>query len=56
MKILWVCNIMLPVVAQAIDRPINNAGGWLVGLCNDLLEENRVDLTVCFPMKEQKDF
>lgn len=50
MKVLWLCNIPLPAIAQDCNLPIPNGGGWLVGLSNDLLGSNKVELTVCFPV------
>ena len=31
MKVLWVCNIMLPVIAEALHREASNKEGWLSG-------------------------
>ncbi|MGL4854392.1 MAG: glycosyltransferase family 4 protein, partial [Lentisphaeria bacterium] len=52
MKILWLCNIMLPKVAPALNLPFSPAGGWLTGLSNDLLVQDNLELVVCFPYKE----
>lgn len=49
MKILWICNIMLPKIAIARGESIINSGGWLTGLSEDLLRCNDIELTVCFP-------
>lgn len=53
MKILWLCNIMLPIISEDLNLPINPTGGWLTGLSNDLLESDNVELSVCFPWKEK---
>ncbi|MDE6518507.1 MAG: glycosyl transferase 4, partial [Acetatifactor sp.] len=37
MRVLWVCNIMLPVIAQALQRECSNKEGWLTGLMGALL-------------------
>ena len=29
MKVLWVCNIMLPVIAEALHKEASNKEGWL---------------------------
>lgn len=39
MRVLWVCNIMLPVIAQALQRECSNKEGWLTGLMEALLAE-----------------
>ena len=28
MKVLWVCNIMLPVIAEALHKEASNKEGW----------------------------
>lgn len=52
MRVLWVCNIMLPVIAQHLNREGDNKEGWLTGLAQSVLEkqeENGIVLGVCFP-------
>lgn len=58
MKVLWVCNIMLPVIAEHLDREASNKEGWLSGLCNVILErqkENGIELHVAFPVEKELD-
>ncbi len=58
MKVLWICNIMLPVIAQHLKKPASNKEGWLTGLLEEILkpeksqEENRIKLGVAFPGDE----
>jgi glycosyltransferase involved in cell wall biosynthesis len=40
---------MLPKVARSINKSHSNMGGWLTGLSNDLLLNNKTNLTVAFP-------
>ncbi len=65
MKILWLCNIMLPKVSRALSLPEINTGGWLTGISNDLLalnnisidkllNYNKINLCVCFPQNISK--
>lgn len=54
MKILWVCNIMLPYLAGLLDRPHSVREGWLSGTFERLLAEpeyaqGRLELGICFP-------
>ena len=49
-KVLWVCNVMLPRIARALNTGTTPIGGWLEGLSEDLLGFPGVKLTVCFPM------
>lgn len=51
MRVLWVCNIMLPVIARALGRECSNKEGWLAGLMDTLLAESpQVELGVAFPV------
>ena len=53
MRVLWLCNIMLPAVAKALGKEVHNKEGWLTGLSEKLLEhkdENGIELGICFPV------
>ncbi len=53
MKVLWICNIMLPAVAKHLDLPASNKEGWLTGLASviqERREENDIQLAVAFPV------
>ncbi|MEY8521473.1 glycosyltransferase family 4 protein [Lachnospiraceae bacterium 38-10] len=52
MRVLWVCNIMLPAVAEYLQLEASNKEGWLTGLSTTILKyqsENGIELGVCFP-------
>lgn len=56
MKILWLCNTMLPVVAEHLHREATNKEGWLSGLCDVILKrqrDNGITLALAFPVDEQ---
>ncbi len=58
MRVLWVCNIMLPVVAEHLKMEASNKEGWLSGLCSVILmrqSQNQIDLHVAFPVKKSMD-
>lgn len=50
MKVLWLCNIILPQIAEKLLVPQVYGGGWLSGLSDGLLNTHEVELTVCFPL------
>lgn len=50
MKVLWMCNVIIPQIAISLNKEVINEGGWLVGLTNSLLEIEDIDLTICFPV------
>lgn len=52
MRVMWVCNIMLPLVAEYLGMEASNKEGWLSGLSETILnrqKENDIELGVCFP-------
>ena len=49
MKILWLCNVVLPPIAKQLQTDMSVGGGWLVGALNGLREHDDIDLAVCFP-------
>lgn len=55
MRVLWICNIMLPVVAEHLGLEASNKEGWLTGLSNIILKnqkQNGIELGICFPVLE----
>ena len=57
MRVLWVCNIVLPRIAERLGMEKSNKEGWLSGISEAMLseKENRVTLGVCFPVEQEKD-
>lgn len=58
MRILWVCNICLPVIARHLGLEASNKEGWLSGLVDSILsrqQENGIELAVAFPVEQKKD-
>ena len=53
MKVLWICNIMLPAIAKHLGRSHSFTGGWLTGLSEDLSKVESIELIVLFPTKEK---
>lgn len=53
MKILWLCNIILPDISRCINETVSNYGGWLDGLSKDIRKKDNVSLTVVFPYKKE---
>ncbi|HBA47795.1 MAG TPA: hypothetical protein DCZ91_08340 [Lachnospiraceae bacterium] len=54
MKVLWLCNVILPVIARELHLEVSNKEGWLSGLAETVLErrqENEIELSVAFPMQ-----
>ena len=52
MKVLWLCNFMLPAIAQSLGLKAGNKEGWVAGLADAIQNrkaENALELGVCFP-------
>lgn len=58
MRILWICNIMLPTVAEHLGLESSNKEGWVSSLSAVLLgrqQENEIELHVAFPVPKKMD-
>ncbi len=56
MRVLWLCNIMLPVIAKHLNRETIVKEGWITGLFEQVLydaERTGVELSVCFPADKE---
>ncbi len=52
MRILWVCNIILPAIAKKLDIGYSSREGWLSGAAEKVLDpeqKNDIELGICFP-------
>lgn len=59
MKVLWVCNIMLPAVARELKLPYSSREGWLSGIFEQLTGEDKdkkIELGICFPAENREVF
>lgn len=54
MKVLWLCNLMLPEIAKAMNENPSYTGGWMTGLLSDLQSQSGYQFAVCFPMTHGK--
>ena len=55
MRVLWLCNIMLPFIAKSLGQKIVVKEGWLSGLVNKLIlnqKRNNITLAICFPASD----
>lgn len=52
MKVLWLCNVMVPMIAEEMNLEATNKEGWISGLLDVVLkkqQENGLELSVAFP-------
>lgn len=52
MKVMWVCNIVLPCIAKQIGEPIKNTGGWLIGILDLLKKEENTEIAIVCPTSQ----
>lgn len=53
MKILWLCNIMLPKIAKNLSLPPRSINGWLTAMSEELIKQENIDFSVSFPILTQ---
>lgn len=56
MRVLWICNIMLPRVAEHFHKESSSREGWLTGLSEQVLtrpEGKDITLGICFPTLDE---
>lgn len=51
MRVLWVCNIMPPVIGQYLGKECSVKEGWISGILQRLAKGNEeVELGICYPV------
>ena len=58
MKVLWLCNMMLPVIAGHMGQEGTNKEGWVSGMAEAVLADqsgNGIVLSVAFPMQSMPE-
>jgi glycosyltransferase involved in cell wall biosynthesis len=48
MKLLLLTNIVLPTIAKEISLPVTSSGGWIVGIVNQIKQQNDIEIVYCF--------
>lgn len=62
MRVLWICNIMLPRIAEKLGQEVNNKEGWITGLMEAVFRFNAanidkpVQLGIAFPIDKGQEF
>ena len=55
MKVLWLCNIILPKVAAGMGLKASNKEGWLSGASAAAEKGGEFELGICFPVGKEND-
>ncbi len=53
MRILWLCNIVLPELSEEFGFKKVQAGGWLSGMWEQLKKKKELELAVCVPVRDK---
>ncbi len=56
MRVLWICNILIPAIAKKMNRPFSVREGWLSGTLDRMVREDNQEITlgICFPFDENQ--
>lgn len=53
MRIMWICNQCIPMIATQLNIETGNKEGWLAGMSERLVaEDSDIEFAVCFPGSE----
>ena len=53
MRVLWVCNIMPPVIGQYLGKECSVKEGWISGILMRLTKEKEdIELGICYPVAD----
>lgn len=55
MKVLWLCNIILPKAAAVMGLKASNKEGWLSGASAAAEKGGEFELGICFPVGKEND-
>lgn len=56
MRVLWVCNIMPPIIGQYLGKECSVKEGWISGILARLIKEKEeIELGICYPVTEQAE-
>lgn len=55
MRILWLCNILLPQIAEMLNLKVSNKEGWLSGICDAVKKNHEFELAIAFPVPKEYD-
>ncbi len=53
MRVLWLCNIVLPELCEEIGLRKTNIGGWITGMWQELKKKKEIELGICIPVIDE---
>lgn len=52
MKVLWLCNLILPQVRNILGLNKTNGGGWLRDIYEKAIDSSKIEIATCAPMDD----
>lgn len=53
MRVLWLCNIVIPELCEEFGLNKTNFGGWLTGMWQELKKKKDIELGICLPIIDE---
>ncbi len=53
MRVLWLCNLVLPDFSQEFGIKRNNFGGWMTAMMYELEKREEINISLCFPIYDK---
>lgn len=53
-KVLWLCNTIVPQIQRQLGLSVGNSGGWLVETLDELSKSEKIEMAYCAPLKNQE--
>ena len=54
LKVLWLCNLVLPDFSEEFAINRNNMGGWMSGMLYELEKVEEIDISLVFPIYDEE--
>lgn len=54
MRIIWLCNIVLPELENVFNFKKSNSGGWLSGMWEEVISQDSLEMGICVPIRNKK--
>ncbi|MCR4650429.1 MAG: glycosyltransferase family 4 protein [Lachnospiraceae bacterium] len=60
MRVLWLCNLVPPMIAEKLNLPVSVKEGWITGTLQKIVEDYEEDggleleIGICFPVPSEK--
>ena len=55
LKVLWICNLIPPFIAPAVQKVGTNKEGWITGIASQVQQNDNITLAVAFPTDAEEN-